>query len=527
MKKTKLLSVLVGIISLCCTILGLYACNEGDLMDWPNNSTKYNNITDKDLLKTKFGYALAKVLAEDKDVRKIIRNEALKKINYDYDVLYAMIKNKKNHGGETVEELLLKYISKDSLSIITNQLPTLTIFVPELPENAFSAEKWDILNTIPKVAIRLSSPINTPILDNLGNKRILLANEIPLFPVVVIKENERITASKAALTRAVTNNELERNGFTFLDTSFNNLSTKLQTKNSATRLTVNNNFDKLKEAYNKYPNGTGWQRDYIYYNISSETPNGPFNYSYKEYIWGFEMVGDVQGAINKISDQSGDPQFKGNIISESGGKIRVSGSGWTDGEFEFQVKAYVASKTAVGNELTTFFRIKGTDLFDVKGYRNGDVIKVRSGENKKVLFQEPIPFFSWNLEDYSSTIKISIEEVDANETIKNTISSTNDFATNFSFDKTIGKTLKLGAQFGGSTKDSRTVTFERTTTLGNDELGEIVVNFGDIVLVDATNVIRSWTPPRHRPTSSISYPNFSPQYYTGWYRLYIAPGPIN
>lgn len=105
------------------------------------------------------------------------------------------------------------------------------------------------------------------------------------------------------------------------------------------------------------------------------------------------MVGDVQGAINKISDQSGDPQFKGNIISESGGKIRVSGSGWTDGEFEFQVKAYVASKTAVGNELTTFFRIKGTDLFDVKGYRNGDVIKVRSGENKKVLFQEPIPLF--------------------------------------------------------------------------------------------------------------------------------------
>lgn len=98
MKKTKLLSVLVGIISLCCTILGLYACNEGDLMDWPNNSTKYNNITDKDLLKTKFGYALAKVLAEDKDVRKIIRNEALKKINYDYDVLYAMIKNKKIMG---------------------------------------------------------------------------------------------------------------------------------------------------------------------------------------------------------------------------------------------------------------------------------------------------------------------------------------------------------------------------------------------------------------------------------------------
>lgn len=132
-----------------------------------------------------------------------------------------------------------------------------------------------------------------------------------------------------------------------------------------------------------------------------------------------------------------------------------------------------------------------------------------------------------SLEDYSSTIKISIEEVDANEVIKNTISSTNDFATNFSFDKTLGKTLKLGAQFGASTKNSKTVSFEKTTTLGNDELGEIVVNFGDIVLADTTNTIREWSSHYQRPNRLLTYPNFSSQYYTGWYRLYIAPGPIN
>lgn len=515
------------LLYLCYAIFSLYACEENSPMNQTNSYIKNNNTVDKDFLKTKFGYVFAKILAEDKDVREIIRNEALKKIDYDYDVLYTMIKDKKNCMGKSIEELLLNYISKDSLSIIIKQCPTLTIFVPQLPEETFSAEKWDISNTIPKVAIRLSSSINTPILDEFGGKRILLANEIPLFPVVVIKENERITTNKHLQTRKITNNELDENGLTFLDSSFDNSSTKPQTKNSATRISTNINFEKLKKAYGKYPNGTGWQRDYIYYDISSESPNGPFNYSYKEFIWGFEMIGDVQGAINKISDQSGDPQFKGNIIGESNGLIRLSGSGWTDGEYEFQVKVYVASKTAVGNEFTTFFRIKGSDLFDVKGYRDGDVIRVRSGQNKKVLFKEPIPLFSWNLEDYSSTIKISIEEVDANEVIKNTVSSITEFATNFSFNKTLGKTLKLGAQFGGSTKDSRTVSFEKTTTLGNDELGEVIVNFGDIVLADTTKSISEWNTPYQRPNRLLRYPNFSPQYYTGWYRLYIAPGPIN
>ena len=40
-------------------------------------------------------------------------------------------------------------------------------------------------------------------------------------------------------------------------------------------------------------------------------------------------------------------------------------------------------------------------------------------DNSRVLFEEPIPLFSWDLQNYSSTIKLSVEEVDEKETSKN------------------------------------------------------------------------------------------------------------
>ena len=105
-------------------------------------------------LKSKFSLALAKVFAENKDVRKLIKREALKQFDYDYDVLYMLVKDKKMENNKTLEELLLKYMSKDDLLTLTQKIPTLTIFVPSLPGESFSAEKWDIEQEIPLVAYK-------------------------------------------------------------------------------------------------------------------------------------------------------------------------------------------------------------------------------------------------------------------------------------------------------------------------------------------------------------------------------------
>lgn len=39
---------------------------------------------------------------------------------------------------------MLKYLGVDKLSSIKNKMPTLTIFVPSLPNDSFSAEEWDV-----------------------------------------------------------------------------------------------------------------------------------------------------------------------------------------------------------------------------------------------------------------------------------------------------------------------------------------------------------------------------------------------
>ena len=158
MKKLKNLAVNYRLLALVCLFGVMYcisSCNKEELTTSPTIEVKAT--VSKDQLKKQFGYAFAKILSENKDIRDIVKEEALKKINYDYDVLYQIIKERKDRNGNTIEKSLLKYISEDSLSIIINSLPTLTIYVPELPEEAFSAEIWDTNDMIPKVAIRLSS----------------------------------------------------------------------------------------------------------------------------------------------------------------------------------------------------------------------------------------------------------------------------------------------------------------------------------------------------------------------------------
>lgn len=41
-----------------------------------------------------------------KAVRKLIKEEAIKQFDYDYDVLYMLVKDKKLSGGGTLEEFL-------------------------------------------------------------------------------------------------------------------------------------------------------------------------------------------------------------------------------------------------------------------------------------------------------------------------------------------------------------------------------------------------------------------------------------
>ena len=530
--------------------LSVASCNES-LNDIDKNVVSATFLEQSEsnlILKQKFSSALVKVLGQNEEVRSLIKEEALKQIDFDYDVLYCLIKDKQLKNGVTLEEYLEKYLTSDELKCIHKQLPTLTLFVPTLPENSFSVHSWNTIDELPAVAVKVSDNNDVKIYYGNGETEVFPADIIPGFPVVVVKENERIVRNGEILSKTVSEN-IEETNLIFVDEIFNNLHGKdlVNTKTRANRPDrpvplpkVDNpedylpaNMKKTYEAYKIYKNTTGWQRDYIYYGITPTTDKGPFDYNMKEFLVGFELMGDALGFYRKIADQDGDPKSSIPI----GGVLPANSSiiTWTEGEYEFKVTTYVGSKSTIGTEYKSFFRLKPDQLFRAEvervisrpGMPGYTVYKLVGLKSKRVDLD--LPLFEWDLENYGATIKIAIEEVDGQETEVNTISSSIEFATNFGFDASFGEKVKFGVKFGSTIKEVLNVSNTITKTLGGDELGEVIINFADPVVIsdEFRYHYKPRTNPREQAVVDYTEPTFNSKYYTGWYRLYISPKKTN
>ena len=530
--------------------LSVASCNES-LNDIDKNVVSATFLEQSEsnlILKQKFSSALVKVLGQNEEVRSLIKEEALKQIDFDYDVLYCLIKDKQLKNGVTLEEYLEKYLTSDELKCIHKQLPTLTLFVPTLPENSFSVHSWNTIDELPAVAVKVSDNNDVKIYYGNGETEVFPADIIPGFPVVVVKENERIVRNGEILSKTVSEN-IEETNLIFVDEIFNNLHGKdlVNTKTRANRPDrpvplpkVDNpedylpaNMKKTYEAYKIYKNTTGWQRDYIYYGITPTTDKGPFDYNMKEFLVGFELMGDALGFYRKIADQDGDPKSSIPI----GGVLPANSSiiTWTEGEYEFKVTTYVGSKSTIGTEYKSFFRLKPDQLFRAEvervisrpGMPGYTVYKLVGLKSKRVDLD--LPLFEWDLENYGATIKIAIEEVDGQETEVNSISSSIEFATNFGFDASFGEKVKFGVKFGSTIKEVLNVSNTITKTLGGDELCEVIINFADPVVIsdEFRYHYKPRTNPREQAVVDYTEPTFNSKYYTGWYRLYISPKKTN
>ena len=530
--------------------LSVASCNES-LNDIDKNVVSATFLEQSEsnlILKQKFSSALVKVLGQNEEVRSLIKEEALKQIDFDYDVLYCLIKDKQLKNGVTLEEYLEKYLTSDELKCIHKQLPTLTLFVPTLPENSFSVHSWNTIDELPAVAVKVSDNNDVKIYYGNGETEVFPADIIPGFPVVVVKENERIVRNGEILSKTVSEN-IEETNLIFVDEIFNNLHGKglVNTKTRANRPDrpvplpkVDNpedylpaNMKKTYEAYKIYKNTTGWQRDYIYYGITPTTDKGPFDYNMKEFLVGFELMGDALGFYRKIADQDGDPKSSIPI----GGVLPANSSiiTWTEGEYEFKVTTYVGSKSTIGTEYKSFFRLKPDQLFRAEvervisrpGMPGYTVYKLVGLKSKRVDLD--LPLFEWDLENYGATIKIAIEEVDGQETEVNSISSSIEFATNFGFVASFGEKVKFGVKFGSTIKEVLNVSNTITKTLGGDELGEVIINFADPVVIsdEFRYHYKPRTNPREQAVVDYTEPTFNSKYYTGWYRLYISPKKTN
>ena len=295
--------------------------------------------------------------------------------------------------------------------------------------------------------------------------------------------------------------------------------------------------DNLKRIYDakKYADQNGvWQRDYIYYGISTMEGMGMYRNNISECIYAFELTGDPNEVYGDISDQDDDPHY------EPFNGYRGQG-GWYGGNYEFIVKTYISSNQLVSNEIIKVLSISPKDLFWYNGEKRRDDTQVKTigtvVDFKKYYLPEPIPLFDWNLENYSSSVKISIEEKDIETTEQSVVKTTSTFATNFEFNPTFKAVAKVGAKMGASASVSHEVSTTITRYLNSDILGDVIVNFGDDVVIksEMENIgesedegpIRRKKPDvpgrGSREPKPIYVPVLNPKYNSGRYKIEIVP----
>jgi hypothetical protein len=202
MKKTlqRLGMVTVG-LSLC-----LWSCDKQDKIVQPSEEITVLTPTEYNSRLEDMGKALA-ISMNEKSVRSFIKEEALKRFDGDYDILYGQIESKKING-ENFESILAtntnagknaKVDAVNNLRLTQKLIPLLNIAVP------VNIDKWNTDNFSPLVVV-LQDDYDDQKTKTLkafkadGSSIIIDATKAPSEPVIVISENERALFEKGAYT---------------------------------------------------------------------------------------------------------------------------------------------------------------------------------------------------------------------------------------------------------------------------------------------------------------------------------------
>jgi len=463
-------------------------------------TTKQSSETVK--LQTSFAKILANAVKSDEDLRKFLKQESLKEFDNDYDILYQFVKDKEVNNGESFREKLLKSATAQELEIIETNLPLLTIFVPNVPN--FNPEIWDPATEKPLVAVSNMDEANSTSLYGGDEVIKLKPTEIPGFPVLVIKQNERVRVKAginkfASTSSSFGNSSRNLMSFEFIDKAYDGSipeekrtsavslnSNKLSAVKGATsriapapNLLNPNSIDQINvDAYNS---GVEWHRDYVYYGITPSSPNGKFKNNYSEFITSFKFL--TPSVLNIIADQD-DP--KANNHYSTGPVSNAPTTMWTEGNFEFRITVLINAKNGLGNELTKVMSVNPRDLFDLHyeeiAYNPWDGFRLYELRNISTKeFHPNIELVPWDLENYGTAWKFIFYETDNAQETTQTFENTTTYAANFEISQ--GTLTKIGFKFGASATTVEKKTFSVKTTLASDYLGEATLTFDQPIII--------------------------------------------
>ena len=508
-------------VSLFC-IAAFCACTD-QVNDFPAQPDRAQSKTinqaplDQVTAQKKFAKALSKAVSNSLDVRKFLKAEAVAQFDNDYDIFYPLVKNKIVYDNQSLRDILLSYCKDENeLVQIEQSLPLLNILVPDLSLFwDFNAEKWNVDDK--EVSVICRDDKDNTLYENGENIGKMTTGDIPDFPCLVVKNNERMKVSSVKTRSGEATYE-------FLSDAFDGSKRKLQTRHYEEDINLQPTEDleayvngseimsSVKDAWNEFKNvPNAYQRDYIYYGITKENKPGTLNRYIREKLYRFRIAANAYSAIN---DPTQDPTLqdtqknKGYLTNEE-----IIQKIWTDGNFEFHFKSYISgedSKEAMEAKLT--FTINPRDAFSLekihlkhknstafrqsknfytvyaKNLRSKWIYPEKSDKNADdLVFTLP-----WDLYNKSLSIFMFVEEWDKGQTITQEKSVVSEFINKADFSiegsGSIGK-VSLSTKLGYGFSHTKTVSNKATiqTTVESDPLGTLYFQYNDPIIRDEIN----------------------------------------
>ncbi len=374
--------ILLGTAFASCTKLNNTIISEAKELDIKNEADAMENFT----------IALSKAACQHQEVRDLIKNESLKKFDNDFDVLYQNIKNRNISDLGTFRELLISYMSNESvMSCIERMLPSLTIYVCDVTwfdPNGFCAENWDTGDSRMAVTYNNANGICKKLFSNgyfLGN---IEQGTIPGGPVLIVKKNERVVTSVSTKSGDVTYNFIDDayNGSLSIDTRSNRHNGKYTTSwiegqnpednsdiISATALNKLN--PDIIKAYEMFKNHSyALQNDYIYYGLTSTSAKGALRTDVRSKIVRFKISPRSFGVLFDDANDS-DMNFVDSFETDDNGKgygaepsvSTIYSKLWADGALEIRVRVAAFGDDENVSICKDFhYDVKAKDLFTIK-----------------------------------------------------------------------------------------------------------------------------------------------------------------
>lgn len=459
-----------------------------------------------------FAVILSKAVFDSQDLRTFLKLEASKEFDKDYDVFYPFVKDKKVDGTHSFRDVLSCYDEKGILNTIESDCPLLNIHIPDWSWiGAFSINNWDVSKSDVSVMAYCKQKNAQRVYNNGQFEGSLLLGEIPGFPMLIVKTNERMKIDVTTKSGV---------SYSFIDDAFNGMRTKSDRgrdheyydrdiptedySNFILQSEISRESGSVISAFNMFQhNRNAAHRDYIYYGMTNDIKNGKLNNRVTEYIKKFRFATLDSEFLFDGDDFTDSPKTYTNTTYDQDDILIKKMC--LDGNLEIYFDIFVGNREGDVQQVRKFVSVPFADAFQLAKVHVDFMHKTWFESRKWVYTVDKSCFVpkwinanirlpKWDISTQSSVMNIIVTEYDNEEkdTINKIIKTA--YANNFMSEAEIGAGVPIGnANLTGKVKVGYNSSKEKESAIsvqteirgGSDELGTALLYYSDPIITSS------------------------------------------